>query len=32
MLVSGKKVVRWEGAVLLLIYVGYTVFLYWPRG
>ena len=32
MLVSGRKVVRWEGVVLLTIYVSYTAFLYWPRG
>lgn len=32
MLVSGKKVVRWEGVVLLTIYASYTAFLYWPRG
>ena len=31
MLLTGKKVVRWEGAVLLLIYFGYTAFLYWPQ-
>lgn len=28
MLTSGKRLVRWEGVLLITIYVGYTVFLY----
>lgn len=28
LLVSGRKLVRWEGAILLMSYIGYTFFLY----
>ena len=28
-LASGRRLTRWEGAVLLIGYVGYTTYLFW---